>query len=93
MQFYGFVPRMLLGVLFGYLLVWSGSMWLPVLAHFINNAIAVIAYYFVDKKLLNPNIEEIGSTAGSYYMAVISLGLIVVFLIMIKRQNEEKAIV
>ena len=30
MQFYGFVPRVLLGALFGYLLVWSGSMWLPV---------------------------------------------------------------
>ncbi len=88
MQFYGFIPRMLLGVLFGYLLVWSGSMWLPVLAHFINNAIAVIAYYFVDKNLLNPNIEDIGSTSGSYYMAAISLGFIVVFMLMIKRQNK-----
>lgn len=92
MQFYGFVPRMLLGVLFGYLLVWSGSMWLPILGHFINNALAVIAFYFVDKKLLNPNIEEIGSTSGSYYMAAISLGLIVMFMLMIKRQNEGLAI-
>jgi membrane protease YdiL (CAAX protease family) len=91
-QFYGFVPRMLLGALFGYLLVWSGSMWLPILGHFVNNAIAVIAFYFIDKKLLNPNIEDIGSTNGSYYMAAISLGLVVLFLIMIKRQNEKNAI-
>lgn len=43
MQFYGFIPRMLLGAYLGYLLYWSKSMWLPVFAHFVNNAIAVIA--------------------------------------------------
>jgi uncharacterized protein len=44
-QFYGFLPRMLLGALFGYLLVWSKSLWLPILAHFLNNATAVITAY------------------------------------------------
>ena len=34
MQFFGFVPRLLLGAFFGYLFYWSGSLWLPVLAHF-----------------------------------------------------------
>ena len=42
MQFYGFIPRMLLGALFGYALKWSGSLWLPILMHFTNNALAVI---------------------------------------------------
>jgi membrane protease YdiL (CAAX protease family) len=87
MQFYGFVPRMLLGVLFGYLLVWSGSMWLPIIAHFLNNGIAVIAFYLIDKGLLNSDVEEIGSASGSYYMAAISLGLIIVLMLMIKQQN------
>ncbi len=41
-QFYGFIPRMLLGAFFGYLLYWSGNIWLPVFAHTINNALAVI---------------------------------------------------
>lgn len=45
MQFYGFIPRMLLGAMFGYLLVWSNSLWLPILAHFVNNATAVITAY------------------------------------------------
>lgn len=88
MQFYGFVPRMLLGVLFGYLLVWSGSMWLPIIAHFLNNAIAVVGYFLIDKNLIKPELEDIGSASGSYYMAAISLGLIVLFILMIKRQNE-----
>ena len=93
MQFYGFVPRMLLGVLFGYLLVWSGSMWLPIIAHFLNNAIAVIGYFLIDKNLIKPEIEYIGSASGSYYMAAISLGLIVLLMLMIKRQNAGHAII
>lgn len=49
-QFYGFLPRMLLGALFGYLLIWSKSLWLPILAHFINNATAVITAYVYQQK-------------------------------------------
>lgn len=42
LQFYGFLPRMVLGAYFGYLLYWSKSIWIPVFAHFVNNAFAVI---------------------------------------------------
>ncbi len=49
-QFYGFIPRMLLGALFGYMLVWSKSLWLPMLAHFLNNGIAVITAYIYQQK-------------------------------------------
>jgi membrane protease YdiL (CAAX protease family) len=90
MQFYGFIPRMFLGVLFGYLLVWSGSMWLPIIAHFINNAVAVVAMYMIDKKMLTPDIEEIGTTSDSHYMAAISFVLIVILMLMIKRQNNDE---
>ena len=43
MQFFGFLPRMLLGAYFGYLLYWSRNIWIPVVAHFVNNAFAVIS--------------------------------------------------
>lgn len=49
-QFYGFIPRMLLGALFGYLLVWSGSIWLPIMAHFLNNAMAVVGAYVLQQQ-------------------------------------------
>ncbi|HYQ56248.1 MAG TPA: CPBP family intramembrane glutamic endopeptidase, partial [Draconibacterium sp.] len=91
-QFYGFVPRVLLGALFGYLLVWSGSMWLPIIGHFLNNAIAVIAIYLINNDMLKPQYEEIGSTSDSYYMAGISLALTFVFLVMLKRQNAGREI-
>ena len=41
-QFFGFVPRLLMGAMFGYLFIWSGSLWLPVFAHALNNSIVVI---------------------------------------------------
>lgn len=44
-QFFGFVPRMLLGAFFGYLLLWSGSVWLAVAAHAFNNVMYVLLTY------------------------------------------------
>ena len=42
LQFYGFIPRLILGAVFGYMLYWSNSIWVPVIAHFLNNSIIVI---------------------------------------------------
>ena len=44
-HFQGMIPRFVLGVLLGYLYYWSGSLFLPILAHFANNAQAVIFSY------------------------------------------------
>ncbi|MBC7912649.1 MAG: CPBP family intramembrane metalloprotease [Pyrinomonadaceae bacterium] len=49
-QFYGFIPRMCMGALFGYMLVWSKSIWVPIVAHFYNNASAVIMAYVFQKQ-------------------------------------------
>ena len=46
LQFYGFFPRLLLGVLFGYLYIFSGNLWVPIFAHFINNALFVLVNFF-----------------------------------------------
>jgi uncharacterized protein len=88
-QFYGFVPRMLLGGLFGYLLAWSGSMWLPFIAHFINNGFAVLALYLIDRKILNPGVEDIGSTAESHYAAALSVLLALLLLWLIRKENKK----
>lgn len=45
-QFYGFIPRFVLGVLLGYLFLNSANIFLPILAHFINNALAVLAVFY-----------------------------------------------
>lgn len=93
MQFYGFVPRMLLGVMFGYLLVWSGSMWLPVIAHIFFNAISVIGMHMIDKGLLAPEFEDIGASPGSYYLAAISLALVLLLLLLTRNENRNEKLV
>ena len=44
-QFYGFIPRLLLGALFGYVLLWSGQLGLCMLMHATNNALSVLVFY------------------------------------------------
>lgn len=46
LQFVGFLPRMLLGALLGYLLLWSGTLWLPIIAHFLFNATQIFGAYW-----------------------------------------------
>lgn len=46
LQFAGFIPRMLLGALLGYLLVWTHSLWAPILAHFLFNGVQIVVFYF-----------------------------------------------
>jgi len=52
-QFYGFIPRFILGLAFGYLFFWSGNLWLPMIAHFVNNAFPVILVYIQGLDKLN----------------------------------------
>lgn len=72
MQFSGFFPRVFLGAMFGYLLVWSGSMWVPILAHFINNLAAVVMYYFVNTGKLTRETLEYGSTMDVLPVVLVS---------------------
>jgi membrane protease YdiL (CAAX protease family) len=56
-QFFGFVPRLLLGAMFGYLYYWSGNLWVPILAHFFNNGIQIVALYYVNNGALEMDVE------------------------------------
>jgi membrane protease YdiL (CAAX protease family) len=72
MQFYGFFPRWLLGVMFGYLMVWSGTLWLPIFAHFVNNAVAVVVSWLIHKGTIPKEIEVFGSTWGDIPVTVVA---------------------
>lgn len=56
-QFYGLVPRMLLGALFGYLYWWSGSLVLAMVAHFFNNGFTLVMVYLYQQDVVNFDIE------------------------------------
>lgn len=57
-QFFGFVPRMLLGALFGYLYLWSGNFLMPVIAHFVNNGFMVLMMYLHQQDISTLDIES-----------------------------------
>jgi len=49
-QFYGFIPRLLLGIYLGYLFIWGRSLWLPIIAHFMHNAVSLIFDYGAQRR-------------------------------------------
>jgi len=87
LQFQGFLPRFALGVLFGFFYVWSGSLWLPIVAHFINNAIAIIGYSMIYKGNLSSDAENIGGLAVMWPLGIMSLALVLMLLLKIKSEG------
>ena len=89
-QFFGFVPRMLLGAYFGYLLIWTRSLWVPIITHIFNNSVVVIATW---RSVNNPettvDIDKIGTdltTTQGIVTALASVILTVICLIVIKKR-------
>lgn len=92
LQFFGFFPRLLLGLFFGYLLLWTGNIWLPVLAHFINNGMAVILYFILGTEVVEKEINPFGTESGSYFIAIVSAVLVSLLIVSIYRENRSRAI-
>ena len=74
-QFFGFVPRMLLGAMFGYVLVWTGSLWIPITMHFVNNVVTVVAYWILFNNNLNRDMVETLGTGDTLWVGIVSLVL------------------
>jgi membrane protease YdiL (CAAX protease family) len=92
MQFYGFFPRLLLGAMMGYLLVWSGSLWLPIIAHFVNNATAVFFTYLFDEKIIAVDADKIG-TEGEMASVLISALIVAGLLLVIYRREKSNRVI
>lgn len=58
MQFFGFLPRVILGALFGYIYVISGNLWYPIAAHFVNNGFTILLVALYQKGAIPMDIED-----------------------------------
>lgn len=76
LQFFGFVPRMLLGVFFGYLLAWSGSLWLPMLMHIINNSIIVTFDWINQTNGTDIDVNSIGTGSSTIDIIILTLSIV-----------------
>lgn len=75
MQFFGFFPRFIIGAWFGYLLWWTGSIWVPVLAHFTNNALSTLVVFGQNKGVLTDDPDRWGMDQ-TWWLSVISVMLV-----------------
>lgn len=75
-QFDGFFPRLLMGALFGYVLVWSGCLWLPIIMHCVNNASVTVLYYIAQQRGIDNDVMDAFGTGDTLWVGIISWVLI-----------------
>ena len=68
-QFYGFIPRFLLGIYLGYLFYWSKSLWLPILAHVLHNALSLLVDYTLQGRGIDTDSLQYTDVRGSIPVA------------------------
>ncbi len=88
MQFYGLVPRMMLGAVFGYLYVWSGNIWYPIISHIANNGISVIMVYWAH---VNEEGVDIDSTESAPIALQVGGALVFIAFIIFFRNHYLRA--
>ena len=91
MQFYGFVPRMLMGALFGYMMVWTGSLWVPMLMHFVNNGMAVSLYFMASRAGWDMDKVDAIGAGNTLWLGIVSIVLTVVGIYMFRRSTTMRS--
>ena len=89
MQFFGFLPRFFLGMILGYLFYYSGNLWMSVIAHFINNALAVLLMYLPFSEKINTDISQLENPEISMMQGTIFLVIVLFFIYLYKQINSK----
>lgn len=88
LQFYGFLPRFILGAYLGYLLYFTKNIWIPILAHFVNNAISVISFYIYQDNLEQMEEMDALGWGDTWWLAFVSVILFGFVLMQIKKLSR-----
>jgi membrane protease YdiL (CAAX protease family) len=88
LQFFGFLPRLILGLSFGYIFLWSRNLWLAVIAHFINNLLPVVVTYLAGE---NGFREKVNEYAGRSFFILFFSVLICVLIFSFLKRNFDKS--
>jgi len=86
LSFYGFLPRLFLGLMLGYIFYYSKNLWLSIIAHFLNNAFTVTVLYSLSRngKLTN---ESMNDTYPLYY-GIFGAAVLVALFIAFKKESD-----
>lgn len=80
-EFYGFIPRIVLGIILGYMFYLTGSIWSSMLMHFVNNATIVMLYYLNFNSIIAVDVEKFGSSDNVFVIAGSLLVTVAIFVI------------
>ncbi|HPY83259.1 MAG: CPBP family intramembrane metalloprotease [Bacteroidales bacterium] len=86
---YNFIPRTIIGCMYGYIFIWHGSLWIPIIAHFMHNASVVIVLHFISKGTLPQSVETIGELSNNWVLGTVSV-LFVSFVSVRALQKQNK---
>lgn len=86
-QFEGFLPRMLLGALLGYLFFWTRNLWIPIIAHFFFNGMQVVGQYLAKSQMTESEMEQVQEVPWG--IGMVSLFLILGIAYFIKKSNPQ----
>lgn len=87
-QFYGFLPRVFLGALFGYMYHYTGSLIYPIIAHIFNNSLTVVIVYLSNQGLVEFDLESTDTV--SYPAALIGFLVLILGFLYFKKFNATK---
>lgn len=91
LQFFGFIPRMLLGAVLGYLYLFTNNLWVPIIAHTVNNGFAVVMAYLTGSMESDP-LTKNGEQPISLVLVGSSVVLIVIQLIFLYNIQRKKVV-
>lgn len=80
-QFFGFVPRLLLGAFFGYLYWWGGNIWVNAAAHALNNSLVIVSNWLINKGFLAEEFDTVGVADGGFPVAAAISAVAVILII------------
>lgn len=90
LQFYGFLPRLVLGALLGYLFVYTRSLWAPIVAHFVNNAMALILLFFIARSEITREMDTFQPQSQDLVLLLVSLGFVAGIMYFIVRNKAKE---
>lgn len=84
-SWYGFIPRLALGMILGYIFYYTGNLWYSIIAHFFNNALMVTILYWQYTK--NNKIDmEVGESAP-WWAGAISAAVVIGLFLLLKKMS------
>ncbi|MBD0331244.1 MAG: CPBP family intramembrane metalloprotease [Chitinophagaceae bacterium] len=86
LQFFGFIPRLLLGILLGAIYWYSGSLWTAIVAHFVYDGFFIVLAYF-QPKLVQDTEATVFNESSLALLALMSTVLLVVLILMMRKHS------